>query len=446
MLPEKTVWTQGMLVKPVHMQQQDRYADSQLRRRITMLHPHAWGFTEFAVDPGYLGMGKIVLSKAEGMLPDGTLFEIDQARGNLALDVPAGVTDKFVVLALPLNADGSLETRDEETSGLSTRYVRSPARIRDGNAYRDRAGNEADILCGRLDLRLMFEEEAGLTGFVAMRAARILESPQDGGVTLDSDFQPTFLHLNACPALQGRLREILALLSHRADYLATRINSAGRTGSAELADFMLLQCLNRMEPLFRHLDATPRLHPEAFYRLLLCLVGELSTFAERGKRPRELEAYSHARQWESFAKLMDMARHVLSMVLEQHAVLIPLQPRKNNIQVASIPDKNLFRSSIFVLTAKADMDQESLRALLPKQIKIGTPENIRELVNTHLPGVKLVPMPVAPRQIPFHAGKTYFQLDFSANQLAQFAISTGCALHVSGAFPNLALQLWAVKE
>ena len=76
MLPERVIWTEGMGVSPVHFQQQDRHVDAQLRMRGAMLKPHAWGFTEFLIDEQYLNLGKVVLSKAAGMLPDGTLFEI----------------------------------------------------------------------------------------------------------------------------------------------------------------------------------------------------------------------------------------------------------------------------------------------------------------------------------------------------------------------------------
>lgn len=446
-LPEKPIWTQGMFVGPIYMQQQDHYTDVQLRRRGAILCPHAWGFTEFVIDEQYLGMGKIVLSRAEGMLPDGTLFSVGQGKGALALDVPPGLINRVITLSLPMSTEGSLETRDEDTLGLSTRYIRTPVNVRDNNAYKDRRVEPKPILCGQLDLRLMFEEDSDLKGFVTMPVVRLVESRQDKSLLLDRDFSPTFLHLAASPVLHGYLREIIGLLAHRADHLAGRVSDSGKTtGAAEMGDFMLLQCLNRMEPLFQHLDATPGLHPEEFYRLLLSLVGELSTFAERGKRPQEMEAYNHASQYLSFAKLMEMARYLLSMVLEQHAVLLPLQQRKNNIQLAPLHDKNLLGTATFVLVAQADMAQEDLRSLLPKQIKIGTPENIRELVNTHLPGVKILPMPVAPRQIPYHAGKSYFQLDFSSHQRAQLEVSSGCALHVSGAFPGLALQLWAIKE
>ena len=435
-----------MGVSPVHLQQQDRYTDAQLRLRGAMLRPHAWGFTEFTIDDHHLTLGKIVLSKAKGMLPDGTLFEVGHGQPTLSLDVAPGMTNRRVVLALPLSLENALETRDEDTLGLSTRYIRTPVRIRDHNAYKEKNSSDVSILCGSFDLRLMFEADSNLSGYITMPVALVVECKQDKSILLDKDFKPTFLHLEASPALRGYLNEIIGLLTHRADHLAGRISNAGQTGTAELGDFMLLQCINRVEPIFRHIEKTPSLHPEEFYRLLLSLVSELATFSERGKRPREVAAYDHGAQNQSFADLMELARFALSMVLEQHAVLLPLQQRKNNIQLAPIHDKNLLGTALFVLVVHADMDQESLHSLLPKQIKIGTPENIRELVNTHLPGVKIRSMPVAPRQIPFHAGKSYFQLDFTSHQRAQLEASTGCALHVSGTFPGLQMQLWAIKE
>lgn len=446
MLPERVMWTQGMGVGPVHLQQQDRYTDAQLRLRGAMLRPHAWGFTEFTIDEHHLTLGKIVLSKAKGMLPDGTLFEVGHGQPTLSLDIAPGMTNRRVMLALPMSLDNALETRDEDTLGLSTRYIRTPVRIRDHNAYKEKNSSDTSILCGSFDLRLMFEADTNLSGYITMPVALVVECRQDKSIILDKEFQPTFFHLEASSVLTGYLNEIIGMLTHRADHLASRVSNTGQTGTAELGDFMLLQCINRSEPIFRHLEKTPALHPEELYRLLLSLVSELATFSERGKRPRELPAYDHAAQNQSFTELMEQARYALSMVLEQHAVLLPLQQRKNNIQLAPIHDKNLLGTALFVLVVQADMDLESLRSLLPKQIKIGTPENIRELVNTHLPGIKIRPMPVAPRQIPFHAGKSYFQLDFTSHQRAQLEASTGCALHVSGTFPGLLLQLWAVKE
>ncbi|WP_215201470.1 type VI secretion system baseplate subunit TssK, partial [Escherichia coli] len=49
----------------------------------------------------------------------------------------------------------------------------------------------------------------------------------------------------------------------------------------------------------------------------------------------------------------------------------------------------------------------------------GAVEHIRQLVNLHLPGIRVKPLPVAPRQIPFHSNKTYFILEPNAEDMAQ---------------------------
>ena len=53
---------------------------------------------------------------------------------------------------------------------------------------------------------------------------------------------------------------------------------------------------------------------------------------------------------------------------------------------------------------------------------------------------------MAPRQIPFHAGKTYFALELSAEDQAQLERSGGFAFHVSGDFTGLELKFWAVRD
>jgi type VI secretion system protein ImpJ len=98
-----------------------------------------------------------------------------------------------------------------------------------------------------------------------------------------------------------------------------------------------------------------------------------------------------------------------------------------------------------VLTVQADMPSEELRRLFPSQVKIGAVEQIRELVNSQLPGIVVRALPVAPRQIPFYAGASYFELDRNSPHWQQMQSSGGFALHISGEFPNIRLELWAIR-
>ena len=72
----KVVWQEGMLLRPQHFQQNDRHTEYQLKTRTRHLHCYAWGFFSMEIDRQFLNMGKLVVSQASGVLPDGSLFEI----------------------------------------------------------------------------------------------------------------------------------------------------------------------------------------------------------------------------------------------------------------------------------------------------------------------------------------------------------------------------------
>ncbi|MDP3084328.1 MAG: type VI secretion system baseplate subunit TssK, partial [Rubrivivax sp.] len=212
-----------------------------------------------------------------------------------------------------------------------------------------------------------------------------------------------------------------------------------------IADFLLLQVVNRHQPLFTHLQRLSVLHPERFYELCLGLAGELSTFRDQ-RRPVAYPEYRHDDLTGCFRAVMADLRQSLSMVLEQTAIPIDLQDRKFGIRVALIPDVELQRTANFVLAVNAQMPGETLRARFPTQVKIGPAEKIRDLVNLQLPGVTLRALPVAPRQIPYHAGFTYFELETRGNELwKQLETSGGLAMHIAGDFPGLALEFWAIR-
>jgi type VI secretion system protein ImpJ len=132
-------------------------------------------------------------------------------------------------------------------------------------------------------------------------------------------------------------------------------------------------------------------------------------------------------------------------VLDQSAIAIPIESRRFGISVAIVPDRTLYNTAVFILAARADMPSEELRRRFPAQLKIGPAEKIRDLVTLQLPGVPVHPVPVAPRQIPFHAGFAYFELDQSNELWEQLKTSGGVALHIAGEFPGLALEFWAIR-
>jgi type VI secretion system protein ImpJ len=281
---------------------------------------------------------------------------------------------------------------------------------------------------------------------VKLKICEVLDSTPDGVISLDPDFVPTCLQVHASSYLLSCLKEVISMLGHRGDAIAERIRSNGKVGGAEVGDFMMLQLINRTEPLLRHYLNIEQVHPQALYCTLLTLLGELATFSSDSKRPSLDSRYEHSDQGASFRKLMEAVREVLSMVLEQHAVELAMQARQYGIMVSPLHDHKLLGSASFVLAASAQCDSEELRHRLPAHLKVGPVESIRQLVNLHLPGIKVRPLPVAPRQIAFHANKTYFILDLSPEDQAQLEGSGGFAFHVSGEFTGLEMKFWAIRN
>ena len=179
---------------------------------------------------------------------------------------------------------------------------------------------------------------------------------------------------------------------------------------------------------------------------MLELAGELATFTEASKRCVSYPVYRHDHLGETFAPLILDLRKSLSTVMDAHAVSIPLNERQFGIRVALLSDKELLNSANFVLAVSSQMPAEMLRSSFPAQVKIGSIEKIRDLVNLQMPGIALRPLPVAPRQLPFHAGFTYFELDRSSEYWQQISNSAGFAMHVAGDFPGLQMQFWAIRK
>jgi type VI secretion system protein ImpJ len=437
----RVVWQEGMFLRSQHFQQQDRWLEALLRGRVAALRPHAWGLTGYAIDRDLLGTGKFAVAAASGVFADGTPFSIpDEAEHPAPFDVPESVRNQLIHLAIPVRQPGAVEIAAEDGS-VDGRY-----RMKSFEAYDTHSASPqaAELIVGRLKLRYLLDTE-DKTGFQVIPLARIIEVTADKRVTLDDNWIPPAMVCNAVPALSGMITEFAGMIHQRGEAMAARINAPGTRGVAEVADFMLLQAINRWQSLLRHWADAAVIHPETLYAAFVEMAAEFSTFTEANRRPNVYPGYRHDDLQRSFAPVIADLRRELSAVIETNAVAIPLQERRHGVHVGPIVDRGVLRAANFVLTVQADVPTEQLRRLFPSQVKIGAVEHIRELVNVALPGIAVRPLPVAPRQIPFYAGATYFELDRNSPHWQQMQTSGGFAVHVSGDFPGLRLELWAIK-
>jgi type VI secretion system protein ImpJ len=439
----KVVWSEGMFLRPQHFQQHDRYVENFVNSRCHGLQPYSWGFSDIRVDSNLLKTGKLALTICKGIFPDGTPFNLPEDDDlPLPLDLSEDVRNELIYLALPLlRPEDAVIDNGHHSNGLA-RFRLDEMEIKDNSVITE---TKAPVQIGRLKTRLMRQGDER-SGYTCLGVARVVEMRADKTIVIDEQFIPPNLNCNAVARLHGFLNELHGLLNTRSEAIAGRVAAAGHGGVAEIADFLLLQFVNRYQPLFAHLANSEDFHPEAFYRYGLQMAGELSTFFRADKRPVELAPYDHDDLQTTFAPLMEELRQLLGKVYEPRAIQIPLKGPKYGTFAAKRPDLNLIEQAAFVLAVRADIPNENLRRDFPSQTIIGPVEEIRQFISSLTPGIAIHPLAVAPRQIPYHAGCTYFELDKHGSIWKKMAASGGFAIHIGGNYPGLKLEFWAIKE
>jgi type VI secretion system protein ImpJ len=438
----RVVWSEGLFLQPQHFQQQDRYVERYIETRTQPLVPFSWGFTEIEFERDFLKIGKIGLRRLVGVFPDGTPFRMpDDDPLPAPVDIGGDVRDQRLHLAVPLRRAGELESaRGPAADDLVRQEIRE---FQVANAAVT-GGDPATLEVGALHTRLLLEKEA-TEAYACVPLAHIVECRADQQVVLDEQFIPTILQIRAANRLSTVATELLGLFHQRGEALSGRVAATSRGAASELADFLMLQCINRYQPVLAHFVETGVVHPESFFRFCVAAAGELTTFTTTSKRPPKFPDYRHTHLRETFEPVIISLRESMSKVMTQIAIPIPLEPRRFGIHVAIVPDRTLFSSAVFILAARADGPAEYVRQRFPTQVKIAPAEKISDLVRQGLPGVPVVPVPVTPRQIPYHAGYAYFELDQTHELWDQLKTSGGVAIYVPGDFPGLSMEFWAIR-
>jgi type VI secretion system protein ImpJ len=439
----RVVWSQGMFLMPHHFQQEARHVDYMLDMRVRAAAAHAWGVFELVLDEGLLANGQLGISRASGILPDGTPFSIPQHdQPPPALEIAPDLKDEIVYLALPHARNGLTQVSfDGQGSTLPCRWCAADEELRD---ITNAADDPEPLQTASLALRLMRARNAG-EGHALLGVARVLERRSDGQVEIDRDYIAPQTRIDASQQLSSQASLLHGLIRQRALALAARFGQLSH-GVSEMADFLMLQALNRAEPVFRQHALAPTAHPSELHRSCLQLAGDLCTFTTNARHASEHPLYRHDDLQGCFGPLVADLRRMLATVIDRNAVQIELADRDHGVRLAVLPDVDMARTSNLVLAVNAQLPAEQLRTRFTTRTKLGPADRLRDLVNLNLPGIELRALATAPRQLPFYAGFHYFELDRGGELWKQLERSGSLALHVAGDFPGLQIELWAIRQ
>jgi len=441
-MEKRIVWKEGLFIRPQHFQQNDRYYAHELMTRTTELGSNKWGFFELDIDKRLLGMGKIVINHASGILPDGTLFDIESKDKGLALDITSDDFGKSLYLAVPILIQNSDDVRFEDQENILTRFMATTILgVPNTNAGES---STTDILVASHDFKLLLEDKIN-DGFITIKVTDILSVSAGGSVIIDDSYIPTLLHIDKSKDLMSRLNELISMLSYRVERLSEKISNSVLQAS-ELGNYLMLQLLNKTLSRFHFFLTQEKIHPQEVFLELTTLSGELAVFMKKDKKLSENFIYKHENIGESFSKILDELKDMLSMVLEENSISLAIEQRKYGIQVVKIKDKNMLKTSQFIFAISADASTEKIKTTLMTNLKMGSIETVRELVNYHLVGFKINPLSSPPREIPYRVNHLYFQIELTNENRIELERSGGFAFHLSTELPNVTYALWSIRS
>jgi type VI secretion system protein ImpJ len=444
MKPRKVVWGEGMFLTPHLFQQTDRYHENVLDFRLRALTQFGWGVTELELDEEAVTNGQVTVRRCAGVLPDGLVFQVpDTDRGPSSRSIKAHFSPSIdrvsVYLAIPLVREGTNVRLDGDSGGPPTRYQTEMVRVPDETAE----DNEGEIPFARKNFRLLFSGEA-LDDTVSVKLAEVTRT-DSGAFKLAEGYVPPSLTVGASPRLGALLREVLELLAARSATLASQRRHVADFAQSDMATFWLLHTVNSWIPLLMHLAAAPEHHPERAYVPFAQLVGQLSTFT-LDSDPRDVPPYDHERLGEVFSELVRRIRVLLDTVIPIRYVIIPLVRTRDLLHVGRVEDERLLQTAHFYLGADAKMAAGRIVEELPAKAKISSPDHVSELIGRAVPGVELLHEPVPPAAIPVRPGFKYFQLSRQGRSWEAIGRAKALALYLPDEFPELRLELVAVKS
>jgi type VI secretion system protein ImpJ len=441
----KVVWSEGLFLSPQLFQQQERYLEAYAHQRSLGLSPFYWGFHDVAIDQDALSLGKLVLRSAAGVFQDGTPFSAphDTLLPAAYTIKPADI-NQTIYLAIPTKKPHAEEVSLDDNLNASTRYFTAVNELRDANSL-----TQAPRSIQLAQLRLCLRAETAMNnGWIGLPLAKITALHAHGGAVCEQQFIPPLLRHRADPLLSTWLDHIRDLTRLRADALAAQLTHVARqtADAPEINDYFLLQILNRYQACLDHQLRVIGTHPEPLYALLLAFAGELSTFARPStRRPVITANYLHEQPYVSFRGLIDDLQVMLNDILIRSAERIQLHERQHGVHIAQMTPASFSSFSTLVLGIAADMPAEVLRQQFIARSKFGPMDKLPELIRSHLPGIAINALPVAPRQIPFSAGYLYFEFTSSGVMWEQIKKHGSLAMHIAGDFPGLHMELWGIR-
>jgi len=434
---ERVVWSEGMLMCPQHLQQQDLYFEATLSARLAAASPHSWGVVSLAIDEGELKAGQLKVSEFTGVLSGGLPVEFSPTEPGAPAIRP--INDAFpttapmleAYLAVPAAREGIPNYQDAVDDSGNARYRIANRPVPDLTI----AKTEQIVSFGRPNVQIMYGTE-NRDDFETVKVAEIVRDAT-GSFALSRNFIPPALKVTASPVLTNWLQDLLSVMLTKQRALSEtrrQIDAAAVefTGQ-DITRFLLLNALNTYIPHVRHIVESKSTPPLAAYLTLIELGGSLTTFSSEID-PSTFPRFIHTDQRATFEELFNLLNRMLGATVRELCITVPLEARQDGMWIGQLKDERLPRCPRFVLAVEAELPQQDVANRLPKLSKIASWKQINQIVRSATPGVPLTVTHRPPPEVPVRPRQVYFMLGTDDQYWRQIATEKTVAIYLPPPF------------
>jgi type VI secretion system protein ImpJ len=411
--PEKIAWTEGMLIAPQHLQNQDRYHEVNLAESISLVLPITFGVYDLKIDGGGFASGGVRISRLVGRLPDGTLVHIGADGGAAPLarntegHFPANQRMLEVFVGVARDREGVPLFATPQGGEHQPRYTMGSRHVLDAAG----SGSAVDVGTATPCFVMLFgDEDRG--EFECVKVAEIVRD-KNGSLALNERYVPPCLRIGASDFVLSSIRQLLALLVAKQRDLAASLRqgkgSSVEFNAGDVTRYLRLSAFNSIIPILRHLADTPDIAPMQAYLHLVEFYGRLCTF-EIDADPSEAPAFRHADLGGTFEEVFARIIALLQLTTQALYLQIPLETR-DGIWFGRFDDEKILSSQLIFAIQNKNLPEQQIADRLPRLSKISSANGIFPMIRVATLGVPLQFLPQPPPAIPVRAGVVYFNVN-----------------------------------
>jgi type VI secretion system protein ImpJ len=348
-------WTEGMFLRPQHLQHQDLFAEERLRYHLHAVDPYHWGVRELEIDEEALSDNQFSILRLDAVLPGGTIL---RHPGNALVEIREfDASAERLDVHIGIRHISSTEA-NAAPSGDGARDVRY---VVDSHDLPDlhRSGFESPVELVHPNVRVFVSgEEHALELHESFKIAEVVATGElKCPFALSPTYAPPLLVVQAFPPLFDEVVKIVSQIAAKVRVVA------GRTTTIAVGDLprmWMRYTLSRMTPVLRHLLATGVTRPFDLYTALVETAGALAAF--KLMEPVELPNYDHDDLYGCFQGLIKFIDVQLAEAVPTRftELRMPFDAAKKIYVTGELNTQLVDPRNLFFLGVKAQLDSQEL--------------------------------------------------------------------------------------